>query len=115
MAGTQKLRSNTVLFTIGDLRFNEREQIKYDKALQLPAYRFVIERFFTIKKNLSASSCGGTVIEAAVSQLSNELVDVWIFCNVYPSSLTAIKKKLKTYITSCAAAPAYYGPFVMMY
>ena len=92
------LRSDSVLFSIGDVKFCEQGQIQYDRAIQLPTYKFVIERFYTIKKSLSRSDAGRKIFDKVVTQVSSELESTWIFCNVYPLCLKWIRQKVSQYI-----------------
>ena len=66
-----------------------------NKVLQLPTNKFVIERYFTIIKELNNRS--GSVDEA-VNRIVIELEEIWVYCNVFPLSRTVSKKKVSSLV-----------------
>ena len=87
-------RSTSVLFNIKETVFKERELLDITKPVQVPSIKYVIERFFTIKKELGVRpGCS----EFAFKEVASELQELWIFLNLQPkchSQIVIIVKKL---------------------
>ena len=86
------LRSDSLLFSVGDIDFFKQDELDFTKVIQLPTHRFVIERYYTIKKEKTSS------VEDVTNRVSTELEDIWTFCNVYTLSRISRKKKVHSYI-----------------
>ena len=87
-------RSTSVLFNIKETVFKERELLDITKPIQVPSIKYVIERFFTIKKELGVRpGCS----EFTFKEVASELQELWIFLNLQPkchSQIVIIVKKL---------------------
>ena len=95
------LRSNLLLFSLGDVHFHRQDALEYrdDKLIQLPTNKFVVERFYTITKDLNNNNNHnnqtGSANEA-VHRIACELEETWIYCNIFHVCRTAIKTKINS-------------------
>ena len=83
-----------MLFKIQDTVFKERKLLDISKPIQAPSTRYVIERYFTIKKEVGVRvSCK----DIAFFEAACELQELWIFLNLQPkchSQIVILIKKL---------------------
>ena len=90
------LRSDSLLFSIADLHIYRQEELQYrDKIVQLPTYKFVVEKFYTISKYIHNIQGG---VDESVNRVVKKLEEIWIYCNVYPLSHTTTKKKVNSIV-----------------
>lgn len=96
-AAGYKTRSGSVLFTVQKRVFKERDIVDLSRQVQVPSTCYVIERFYTIKKEIGAKpGCH----EAALREMSLDLQEVWIFLNLQPKAYSQILRQIKKLIES---------------
>ena len=91
MAG--KTRKDDILFKLGEVEFKRREMLDLEKVQQLPTYRYVIERCFTIKDALPPREPKKE--NAVLSILVHELRYMWIFMNIPCLAYPTVRSKIQ--------------------
>ena len=113
-----KTRSCSVLFNMQSTVFKETEVLDLTKPIQVPTVKYVIERFYTIKKEiLEKDGC----ITKSTKEVASELQELWIYLNLQPKShsqiVIAIKKliekveKIRRYPVSKQGGAAFKKAF----
>lgn len=83
------LRSSDNLFELGEIKFIKQEKIDLSKTFQLPTYKYVVERYFTEIGKRAKTEIGKK--DSVIHDLSVELTDIWIFANIPPMTMRAVR------------------------
>ena len=98
MAG--KTRKDDILFKLGEVEFKRREMLDLEKVQQLPTYRYVIERCFTIKDTLPPREPKKE--NAVLSILVHELRYIWIFMNIPCLAYPTVRSKIQNLFSTAS-------------
>ena len=87
------LRKSSVLWELKNVKFMETEPLDFSKAQQLPSFKHLIKRYLTLIRDR------GSNMKTAIHYLAKEFEYNWIFMNVYPISVKAIKEKFTRFLS----------------
>ena len=76
-----------------DVRFTRREKLDLSRVQQLPTYRYVIERYLTVSNEFPSNLKNKK--DKAITELTKELVEIWVFMNIPPKTFTNCRNDIK--------------------
>ena len=79
-----------------DVRFTRREKLDLSRVQQLPTYRYVIERYLTVSNEFPSNLKNKK--DKAITELTKELVEIWVFMNIPPKTFTNCRNDIKCLI-----------------
>ena len=94
-----RLRQSDELFkfSVGDevCIFKRVGHVDFNRLVQVPTYKWCYQRYYTILNDQPKNESGRK--KNAMIQLTNELIEVYLYCDLCPKAKTNIKTNLDTF------------------